>query len=250
MAHSLYSNKVKKIDELINRSKKSFEADPKKLTSLLDHDSLVRVHSTPHLILEPIWLQPIDDIEGPIYRDFIRDNPKYDSIFLRQRVADRLYTAAENLPSHLRLVIRAGHRPLHVQRKVLKGVFERYLLDNPLATHEDALTYARIFVDDPAIKFPSHCCGSAVDVDLFDTEKQQLVDFGCQVNTPNNISFLHSNDITEAQYASRMILLTAMLSAGFAPSFVEWWHFSYGDRVWAYFYKKPQSLYGVVEPDL
>jgi D-alanyl-D-alanine dipeptidase len=238
------------ISKLIARSKNSFEDDPKKLGSLQKDQPLVVTHNTQRLILEPIWQQPVDDIEGPLYRQYIRDNPKYDSIFLRREVAKRLYLAAENLPNHLKLVIRAGHRPLPVQRKVLQGVLERYLHENPFATHEKALMYARTFVDDPAIKFPSHCCGSAVDVDIFDINSQKLVDFGSQVNTSTDISFLHSSKINETQYANRMTLLTAMLSASFAPSFVEWWHFSYGDTVWAYFYEKPNSLYGVVEPTL
>src|SRR4051812_31802571 len=102
------------MNELVNRSKQSFEADPKKLVSLQNNDPMVVVHATPRLKLEPIWLQPIDDIEGPLYREYIDDNPGYDSIFLREEVAKRLYTAAEYLPSHLQLVIRAGHRPLSV----------------------------------------------------------------------------------------------------------------------------------------
>jgi D-alanyl-D-alanine dipeptidase len=38
-----------------------------------------------------------------------------------------------------------------------------------------------------------------------------------------------------------------MTSVGFAPFDGEWWHFSYGDREWAYFYKKKNALYGQIK---
>jgi D-alanyl-D-alanine dipeptidase len=43
-----------------------------------------------------------------------------------------------------------------------------------------------------------------------------------------------------------MLLRSVMLQAGFAPFDGEWWHFSYGDREWAYYYKKKYALYSQV----
>ena len=238
-----------KLQQLIERSKRSFGEDPDKLPSAHSSDPFVRVHSTPQLVLEPIWEHPIDTIgEGPLYQEYIAAHPDYNGIFLRQKVAKRLYAAAKNLPSHLNLVLRAGHRPLIVQRKLLKELVERYLSEHSHVTTDDAVTYARIFVDDPDIKIPSHVCGSAVDVDVFDTNTGRLVDFGLPMNTNSEKAYLHTDKINETQHVNRMLLLEAMLKAGFAPIYAEWWHFSYGDRVWAYFYDEPRSLYDIQEP--
>ena len=238
------------IQKLIDRSKKSFEEDPDKLACLHDGNPLVFVTSTPQLILEPIWECSKDDIEGGLYSDYIAANPKYQGLMLGEEVAERLYKASRNLPSHLKLVLRAGHRPLEVQREELRLNILHFLSDNKNATSEEALKHARIFVDDPAIKLPSHCCGSAVDLEVFDENTNALLDFGCPINTSSVEAYLHTNILNAVQRNNRLTLLTAMLSAGFAPTFVEWWHFSYGDTVWAYFYDKPQSLYGIVEPEL
>jgi D-alanyl-D-alanine dipeptidase len=238
------------IKRLINRSKKSFEADPKKLICSNKENPLLAVKATSRLILDPIWEQPADDIEGQLYREYIETNPGYEGLQLRGEVAKRLYKASQNLPVHLKLVLRAGHRPLEVQRKELMLNMQKYLAHNKGATQQEALLHARIFIDDPAIKLPSHCCGAAVDVEVVDEKTNELLDFGCLINTTSEAAYLHVDILNDEQKNNRMILLTAMLKAGFAPTFVEWWHFSYGDTVWAYFYEEPKSLYGLIEPDL
>ena len=48
------------------------------------------------------------------------------------------------------------------------------------------------------------------------------------------------------QRSNRGLLQDAMVAAGFAPFYGEWWHFSYGDREWAAFYYRPAALYGPV----
>ena len=39
------------------------------------------------------------------------------------------------------------------------------------------------------------------------------------------------------------MLVSAMLDAGLASCKTEWWHFSYGDQLWAWFYGNKESLY-------
>jgi D-alanyl-D-alanine dipeptidase len=240
-----------KIQKLIDRSKQPFEEDPKKLPCLHSNEPYVRMHATPRLVLQPIWENPAGSVgEGSLYQEYIALNPGYNAIFLRQEVARRLYDAADSLPSYLQIVLRAGHRPLAVQRNVLNGAVEQYLSKNGPASSEDALQYARIFVDDPAIKIPSHVCGSAVDVELFNSDTGRLLDCGVPINTESERSHIGTKGIDTLQHENRMHLLTAMLQAGFAPKYSEWWHFSYGDRVWAYFYGEPQFLYDIQEPIL
>lgn len=235
------------IYQLIERSKQSFEADPQNLPCANNRVRLVHILANEKLLVEPVWKPPIDHNEGFLYQDYIAKHPTYNSIFLREEVAHRLYQAANHLPSHLQLVVRAGHRPVEVQIKALETVIEKGLKEKNLRTYEAALEFARIFVDDPSIKIASHCCGSAVDVELYDIDKATFLDFGCFMNTESEEAYLHATSITAVQKDNRLILLTAMLQAGFAPTCVEWWHFSYGDTVWAYFYKEPRSLYKTIE---
>jgi D-alanyl-D-alanine dipeptidase len=43
---------------------------------------------------------------------------------------------------------------------------------------------------------------------------------------------------------NRILLLEAMESTGFVNYPHEWWHFSYGDRYWAYVKGQPAAIYG------
>jgi len=237
------------IQKLIQKSKKSFEDDPRKLACIQEDSPLVILEAQKNLKLEPIWQYPIDEREGPIYKQYVHDNPGYHSMYLREEVAKRLYKALGYLPENWTMILRDGHRPTAVQHKLLQSLIDKYVQERPDSKIEEAIAYARTFVSDPEIQLPPHCCGIAVDVDVLDTNTGNLVDFGSSVNTPSEISFLHSKNISKLQYANRITLLTAMLGAGFAPCHTEWWHFSYGDKVWAYFYDEPHVLYGIIEPD-
>jgi hypothetical protein len=46
--------------------------------------------------------------------------------------------------------------------------------------------------------------------------------------------------------ANRKMLRDAMMAEGFAPYDGEWWHFCYGDKEWAFYYKKDKALYNQV----
>jgi D-alanyl-D-alanine dipeptidase len=59
-------------------------------------------------------------------------------------------------------------------------------------------------------------------------------------------SFTFSPFVSRQAWDDRQLLRRAMMAAGFAPYDGEWWHFSYGDKEWARFYRKPGALYDQV----
>lgn len=155
--------------------------------------------------------------------------------------------AANALNTSHRLVIRAGHRPIEVQRRILIDCADDYKQDNSGASDEEALGHAREFVSDPDLTLPPHVCGAAVDVDVLDITTSQLLDFGSKLNDDTEKSFLYYPDLTEEQKANRLMLVTVMLDAGLASCMPEGWHFSYGDQIWAWFYGEENSLYSPVD---
>jgi D-alanyl-D-alanine dipeptidase len=210
-------------------------------------ETLEAVISTSRLLVEPIWEVPIDEIEGPLYKAYIAAHPTYNALLVRASVKERLHKAAQALPEGLRLIVRAGHRPLSVQQQLLVMVKDHYIQDNPGASEHMALDFARTYVSDPAIKVPPHCSGSAIDVDVMDLRTGKLVDFGCPVNTDDEIAGLTTTRLSARQQKNREILQAAMLGAGFASFQSEWWHFSYGDKTWAQFYGLEVPTYGLID---
>ncbi len=71
-----------------------------------------------------------------------------------------------------------------------------------------------------------HSRGSTVDLTLFDMQAQKDLDMGSPFDFFGEQSHADYRGISEAQYAHRMLLRSAMLRHGFMPYAGEWWHFT------------------------
>ena len=234
------------LEEKIKRSKSNESVDFSKFQSVNVKDPLVKMISTDKILVAPNWTIP-GDFEGGMYADYISEHPEYDGIYVRSELLKRVESAAKSLPDPFQLVIRSGHRPIAVQRRLLKECAADYKRDNPGVSDEEALEHARDFVSDPDITLPPHVCGAAVDVEIIDTHNGKYLDFGSRMSDDNEKSFLFYPKLTEEQKANRLMLVKAMLDAGLASCKTEWWHFSYGDQLWAWFYGKEDSLYNPID---
>ena len=79
------------------------------------------------------------------------------------------------------------------------------------------------------------------------SDDEEIIDFGTKVHDFDNTKcYVYYSRIKTFEYNNRMLLRKVMMQAGFAPYDGEWWHFSYGDKEWAYYYKKKKYLYSQV----
>jgi len=234
------------LKQKIERSKSKERINFSAIGCTNDQDKIVKLENTDKLSIEPFWSIE-GDFEGRMYAEYITEHPEYDSVYLRQKVADMLHQAADSLDSEFKLVIRAGHRPMEVQKRILHECMQDYMKENPEKTKDEALEHARTFVSDPEVSTPPHCCGAAVDVEIVDAETGKPLDYGSPINEDIDESFLHYQDISEEAKGNRRLLLETMLDVGFASMAFEWWHFSYGDKTWAWFYDVKDSFYDLAE---
>jgi zinc D-Ala-D-Ala dipeptidase len=89
---------------------------------------------------------------------------------------------------------------------------------------------------------PPHSTGAAVDVTLVN-DAGEIVDMGSpidELSERSHPSYYTNNDHPDApQYhAHRQLLHDVMLKAGFQRNPREWWHFSFGDQMWAWLYNQ------------
>ena len=109
--------------------------------------------------------------------------------------------------------------------------------------------------DDPATP-PPHSTGAAVDLSLADAAGQPLamgspIDAIGAVSEPNHFAAVAAacSDSAERLQAlewhrRRQLLAAAMQAAGFEQHPNEWWHFSWGDQMWAWRSGSAQAHYG------
>jgi len=75
-----------------------------------------------------------------------------------------------------------------------------------------------------------HSRGSTVDLTLFDMNTEKEVDMGGTCDYFGELSHPDYTDITDEQYANRMLLREVMTKHGFKPLPEEWWHFTLEDE--------------------
>ncbi|MCS6812879.1 MAG: D-alanyl-D-alanine dipeptidase [Cyanobacteria bacterium] len=170
---------------------------------------------------------------------------------LRQGVLDRLVSAQARLqqryPGWL-IQIFDAYRPIAVQQFMVNYAFNQLLADRQLtlsslsdaqqqALWEEVYQFWALPSHDPATP-PPHSTGAAIDVTLVDATGQP-VDMGGAIDEISPCShpdyYTHSTDPQQQTYHHhRQLLHQIMAEAGFCRHPNEWWHFSYGDQLWAW----------------
>jgi D-alanyl-D-alanine dipeptidase len=192
---------------------------------------------------------------------------------LREGVLQRLQTAQRYLQQkhpHWRLQIFDAYRPIAVQQFMVDHTFVETAKSRQL--HPDSLTSAqRQEIQSQVEQFwappsldpatpPPHSTGAAVDLTLAN-EHGDPQDLGSPIDeiSPRSYPdyFASSTSPPESHYHQlRLLLREVMLAAGFQQHPAEWWHFSFGDQMWAWLtnQKSPANptvaRYGRVEKSL
>lgn len=198
---------------------------------------------------------------------FSTNNPPYfekvpdaiEGLFLRESVISRLVSINTMLQtSGLELYLFDGWRPQAIQRYFHSVWFPQWLRQHrPEIPEESLMEEVERYWAPPSegTESPSpHSTGGAVDLTLrFIETKQPLYMGGIFDDLTDNA---HSDwfertepssmSNIEAQ-ANRRLLYWTMDTLGFAHNPTEWWHFSYGDQLWAKLKQQPAAFYGGVE---
>ncbi len=181
---------------------------------------------------------------------------------LREEVVNRLVKVNDYLisKSNFNLLIYDSWRPLEVQEFMFKRAFllecEKSDIDisfEYIKSHPSILKKIEKFWAYPSYDNrcpPPHSTGGALDVCLSDKEGN-LVEMGSMVDQMDETSnpYFYANIKNEDAIIwnrRRNLLREIMTKFGFAQHPNEWWHFSYGDQLWAWKNKKANALYGKI----
>lgn len=90
-----------------------------------------------------------------------------------------------------------------------------------------------------------HQTGGAVDLSLCDSNGNML-DMGTCYEEFSAITPTYSRELPPIAKKNREILLTYMKQEGFVNYPNEWWHFSYGDKMWAAYSNRRYAIYDII----
>lgn len=182
---------------------------------------------------------------------------------LRRGVLERLLAAQQHLQRtapQLHFQVFDAYRPIAVQQFMVEWTFrEQLALLGLEAEHLDARQRAAVYTQvyrfwavpslDPATP-PPHSTGAAVDLTLADQSGLSLdlgsgIDEISERSSPEYFAAVRDGPARIFQ-ERRSLLQRAMAEAGFNQHRGEWWHFSFGDQMWAFDQGHPEAIYGRV----
>ncbi|MFM1799209.1 MAG: hypothetical protein RLZZ117_1487 [Cyanobacteriota bacterium] len=185
---------------------------------------------------------------------------------LRQGVVERLLRAQQLLRGHepeWRLAIFDAWRPVAVQRFMVAHAVAETCRERGLdpqgsgpaweAVREEVAAFWAPPSEDPATP-PPHSTGGAVDLTLALSGGEPLemggaIDAIGPLSHPDHYATAAATDPCGAAarwHQRRQRLAAVMAEAGFAQHPNEWWHFSWGDQLWAWRSRQPRAVYGRV----
>lgn len=170
---------------------------------------------------------------------------KETEILLRKSVAEKIKNAAKSLPQDTYFLIYDAFRPLKYQQQKWDNKYKYYKNLYPNETDEQITKRTRKVVADPRNGHGGHQTGGAIDISLCDKNGVEL-DMGTPYpsTTPEIKTKAKINQIART---NRDLLCKVMKQNGLINYPNEWWHFCYGDRMWAAYTGKKTCFYGLTQ---
>lgn len=190
-------------------------------------------------------LSKLDFILEPTYFNQGFSNDK--RMFLREGVAKKLEEIQKELKIY-KLKIWDGFRSRVVQNNIYQKFWNELRQQHPDWDNEKLKIEVGVFITvaTDTKMIPPHATGGAVDLTLVNLEGKEI-NLGTHFDhfgTKAHSAYFDENDIDNMVRRNRILLREAMFSKDFIEYSDEWWHFDYGNQLWAMELHKPYAIYG------
>lgn len=170
-------------------------------------------------------------------------------VWIRREVYQMLLTAADEIPEGLYFKIYDAYRPIQRQKERWEMRLKETQREHPDLCSGELVRLTRLKVAQPQNGYGGHQTGGAVDITICDQNGCEL-DMGGKVSVFDGRTETISRKVTKEQQENRLLLKHVLEKVGFKNYPREWWHFSYGDKMWAAYSFRKEAFYGYVEPNV
>ena len=184
----------------------------------------------------------------------VRNNTDYTKI--RKTVYEKILEAQALLPKGISFCLYEAYRSFSLQKTLFDNRYHLINNNYPSWTHEQIFEETTRLISpvinlDGTKNIPPHSTGGAFDIYLIDAQGQPL-EMGihprdCLEKDDGSLSQTNSTIISPEAKANRDIMNKVLEAVGFVNYPTEYWHWSYGDRYWAYQLGRPHAIYGNLE---
>jgi D-alanyl-D-alanine dipeptidase len=163
----------------------------------------------------------------------------------RRGLAIRLRAANDLLPDGIHIRVVEGCRTAAAQQAIIDDYSCQLRAERPELEPAELDQLVSRYVA-PLANAP-HLAGAAVDLTLVGRDGDELW-MGSALNTTPEESdgacFTAATGLDALAQAHRALLVATLESVELVNYPTEWWHWSYGDRYWAYVTRSPHARYG------
>jgi D-alanyl-D-alanine dipeptidase len=167
---------------------------------------------------------------------------------VRKTIAKKLEEAAKLLPQNMIFLFKEGHRSLAIQQKLFDWYCGVLKERHPTFPQDKIEVLATEWVARPILNAP-HSTGGAFDLTLAYKDGTE-VNMGSVIDDTSEhgkeYNKTYSNIISAEGKQNRHLLIDVLSSQDFQNYPFEWWHWSYGDRYWAY-HRNTNAIYASVD---
>ncbi|WP_164674752.1 M15 family metallopeptidase [Flagellimonas maritima] len=195
-----------------------------------NHSPLVSLmHTNFNLIFEPSILE---DYQYLIREDMVEKIGRISKVLDKQ---DKI------------LIIRSAWRSYQHQQLLWDTTFTSFKKKHPKKSNSEIKETISYFIAPPTMTM--HATGGAVDALIYDKLEDSVMDFGTNNGLEIDLSKKcypnHPNISTKAR-KNRALLIGLFEGEGFVCDLKEYWHFDYGNVVWAIEKEKEYAIYGPI----
>jgi D-alanyl-D-alanine dipeptidase len=145
------------------------------------------------------------------------------------------------------LIIRSVWRSVEHQRMIWNNKIKFLTRIHPEKSLEEITQLVAHFIAPP--RSSMHTTGGAVDALIFDKTNVCVLDFGTNQGIKIDLSeecYPYHPDISPLARKNRKLMIGLFEKEGFVVDLKEYWHFDYGNVMWAASKKKSHAIYGMV----
>ena len=167
-----------------------------------------------------------------------------EKVFLRATVYQKLCELEKILPENYHFKIYSAYRSQVEQQALWNKRYQEIASQNPTLSAAELEQRTRHFCANPQRGFGGHQTGGAIDIGLCHSDGSDYA-LGTKQSEVNQKTPSQASNLTKEEKRNRKILFSVMEQGGFVNYPQEWWHFSYGDRLWAAYKHKKYCIYGL-----
>ncbi|RBW55674.1 hypothetical protein DS884_15030 [Tenacibaculum sp. E3R01] len=217
-------------------------------------ESVEKKDSKNKLLTPSIWIRenhsPLKSLMNTDFNLIFEPSISADYMYLvREGILGKIERITKKLDIQNKiLIIRSAWRSFDHQQILWDTKLKLFEKEHPEKSYDEVKEIVSYFIAPPSKSM--HATGGSIDALIYDITKNCVMDFGTNQGYDIVLSkkcYPYHPEISEEAKKNRALLIGLFEGEGFVCDPKEYWHFDYGNVIWAIEKEKDFALYGIID---